>query len=441
MRIQPNLSSPPTRRIIQTWWPLAASWLLMSVELPALSAVVARLPHPEINLAAYGGIVFPLALIIEAPIIMLLSASTAVCADWDAYRKVRRFMMAASATLTGLHILIAFTPLYDLLVREIVGVPEAIVEPGRIGLQIMIPWTWAIAYRRFNQGVLIRFGHSRAVGAGTVIRLSTNATVLVIGYLIGTLSGIVVAASAVAAGVISEAIYAGLRVQPVLRQQVRLAHPSPQPLTLRSFLEFYTPLAMTSLLWLLAQPIGSAALSRMPEPLASLAAWPVLMGLLFMLRSLGLAYNEVVVALLGEPGLAPHLIRFTGWLAALTTVLLALIAATPIATLWFTRVSALSAPLVALATTGLWLALPIPAFSALQSWFQGAILHSRRTAGITQAVVIYLLVSATVFVVGVAWGRAAGVYIGLAAMTLSTAAQTGWLWHRSRAVWRAATGA
>jgi hypothetical protein len=47
------------KRILNTWWPLAASWLLMGAELPALSAFVARLPDPAINLAAYGGIVFP----------------------------------------------------------------------------------------------------------------------------------------------------------------------------------------------------------------------------------------------------------------------------------------------------------------------------------------------------------------------------------------------
>ena len=61
-----------SRRIYYTWWPLAASWLLMGIELPAISAVIARLENPTINLAAYGGIVFPLALIIESPIIMMM---------------------------------------------------------------------------------------------------------------------------------------------------------------------------------------------------------------------------------------------------------------------------------------------------------------------------------------------------------------------------------
>ncbi len=47
------------RRVLGTWWPLAASWLLMGVELPMLSAIIARLADPEQNLAAFGGIVFP----------------------------------------------------------------------------------------------------------------------------------------------------------------------------------------------------------------------------------------------------------------------------------------------------------------------------------------------------------------------------------------------
>jgi len=257
------------RRIFTTWWPLAVSWLLMGVELPAVSAVIARLPNPEINLAAYGGVVFPLSLIIEAPIIMLLSASTALSRDWASYARMRRFMMAAGAILTALHILVAFTPLYYVIVERIIGVPTEIVEPARMGLMIMTPWSWAIAYRRFNQGVLIRFGHSDAIGTGTAVRLLANVSVLAAGYIVGSLPGIMVGAGAVAVGVVVEAIYAAYRVRPVLRDQLRPA-PAVETLTWRAFANFYAPLALTSLIMLLLLPIGSAALSRLPNPLESL---------------------------------------------------------------------------------------------------------------------------------------------------------------------------
>ncbi len=99
--------------------------------------------------------------------------------------------------------------------------------------------------------------------------------------------------------------------------------------------------------------------------------------------------------------------------------------------MWFETVSALSPQLTSLAKTGLWFALPLPALSVLQSWYQGAILHGRQTRGITESVLIYLLTSTVILGLGVAWGVATGLYIGLAALTLSTLTQTGWLWLRS----------
>lgn len=420
------------KRIFQTWWPLAASWLLMGAELPALSAVIARLPNPEINLAAYGGIVFPLALIIESPIIMLLAASTALSKDWASYQLIRRFMMAAGAILTGFHILIAFTPVYYFVVKGILGAPDEIIEPGRIGLMIMIPWTWSIAYRRFNQGVLIRYNHSKSVGIGTAVRLTADLTVLLIGYSIGTIQGIIVATCAVASGVISEAIYSGIVVRPVVEKQVKTMPAVEPPLTFSTFRKFYTPLVFTSLLTLLVQPIGSAALSRMPLALASLAVWPVLSGFTFMTRSIGVAYNEVVVALLDEPLSTQSLKRFTVMLIGFATTLVTLIALTPLSFFWFRVVSGLRLDLANMAVFALVIAIPIPGLAVLQSWFQGILLHGRFTRAITEAVVVFLVTCTAILTAGVSWGKADGLYWGISAFMISMVTQTTWLWIRSR---------
>jgi len=403
----------------------------MSAELPALSAVIARLHNPEINLAAYGGVVFPLALIIESPIIMLLAASTALSKDWNSFCLVRRYMMVAGALLTALHIIVAFTPFYYVIAKGILGVPAEIVEPARIGMMIMTPWTWSIGYRRFHQGVLIRFGHSKAVGQGTMVRLGADLLLLLVGYLVGTIPGIVVGTSAVAFGVVSEAIYVGLVTRPVVKYELKPASSIEEPLTWRTFWAFYIPLMMTSLLMLLANPIGSAALSRMPEALESLAVWSVVTGLIFILRSLGIAYNEVVVALLEETGSYANLKRFAELLSGATTLILFLIAATPLSILWFAKITALSPELAELGRRSLWFALPLPALSVMQSWYQGAILHKRRTRGITESVIIYLLTSIAILGVGVWWRQAVGLYVGLAALTISVLIQTIWLGIRS----------
>jgi hypothetical protein len=434
VQVNPTPASPiPMARVLKTWWPLAASWMLMGVELPALSAIVARLPNPEINLAAYGGIVFPLALIIEAPVIMLLAASTALSKDWASYLRIRQYMNGAGALLTLLHILVAFTPLYNVVAEQILGVPAEIVEPGRIGLMVMTPWTWSIAYRRFHQGVMIRFGHSDAIGIGTVVRLLAGATVLTIGFVSGAFPGIVVGAGAAAAGVMAEALYTAWRVRPVLRNELRPA-PAVAELSWLAFWRFYIPLALTSFLLLVWQPIGSAALSRMPLALESLAVWPVVSGLIFMIRSPGIAYNEVVVALLDEPQSYPTLNRFTRFLTGTTTAMHFLVAVTPLALWWFTNVAALPEYLITMALVSLWITLPLPALSVLQSWYQGAIMHGRLTRGIPESVLAFLAAILAVLGTGIALGTYTGIYVGMVGFVLANLAQTGWLWFRSRQV-------
>ena len=404
----------------------------MGLELPALSAIIARLSDPKINLAAYGGIVFPLALIIEAPIIMLLAASTALSKDWESYRKIRKFMNVTAGILTGLHIIVVSTPLYFFITRQLIGSPEEIIIPARYGLAIMIPWTWSIAYRRFNQGVLIRFGHSIIVGQGTFVRLAADLIVLAVGFMIGSIPGIIVATSAVAAGVISEAIFIGLKVQPVIKNQLLKEPEISPPLSRSSFLRYYIPLALTSLITLMSQPLISTVLSRMPMALDSLAIWPVLSGILFLFRSIGVAYNEVVVTLLKNASSYRSLRKFGLILTFISSGLLLFITATPLASLWYLKVLALPSSLLDLATTALWFSLLIPGANALQSWYQGILLQSGKTRGIPEAVAAFLLVTIVIYSIGITQGRYPGIYIGTFGFSMGMIVQAAWLKYKSK---------
>jgi progressive ankylosis protein len=404
----------------------------MGLELPLVSAVIARLPEAKIHLAAYGGVVFPLSMLIESPVIMLLSASTALSRDERSYRIGRRIMLALSGGFTALHALVAFTPLYDLLARRVLGVPEDIVEPARWGLQVMTPWTLAIGYRRFQQGVLIRFGRAREVGLGTGVRLATNATALAVGAAIHGLPGIVVGSAAVALGVVAEAIFAGIRVRPVRHGALRSAPASEPPLTTRRFLTFYIPLMVTPLIMLLASPLTSAAMSRMPLALDSLATWPAVSGLLFTLRSTGYALNEVVVAMLDRPGAWQALRRLGAMIGLVTSSLLLATAATPLGGLWLGRISALPPALVTLGSNGLWFGVLVPAVSAAQSLYQGSLLYAHKTRGVSESVTLFLVVSALALGIGVAWRRLPGLPVAVAASALGSIAQVGWLRFRAR---------
>ena len=423
-------------KIFRTWWPLAASWLIMTGEIPALAAVVARKAQPEVHLAAWG-VVFPLALILASPIMMLLAASTTLSKDWASYTTLRRYMFVLAGALTIFHALMAFTPLFYVLVEDILAAPAAIVEPVRLGLRIMLPWSFALAYRRFNYGVLIRFGHPGAVTVGSGVRLLCDALAGSVLYFMFDLPGIAVATGTIIAGVLGEALYARLRIAPVQREQVRPAPPVAEPVTLRMFALFYVPLVMTSLLQILVQPIGTAALSRMPDPLTSLAVWPVVYGLLIFLMSTGIAFTEVVVIMLEEPRASGALQRFATLLAVTLSGILLLIAATPLADVWFGRIVALPADLVAMAHQAVWFCLLVPGLAAFESFFNGILLNRKRTRGITEGVFLGLLTMTVVLVAGIAGGAMTGVNVAALALTVGASTRVAWLWYRSRPARRA----
>ncbi|MFT5290249.1 MAG: hypothetical protein ACI8QS_000576 [Planctomycetota bacterium] len=423
------------RRVFRLWLPLAASWLCMGFELPLFTAFVARMQNEEINLAAFGGVVFPLALVIEAPIIMLLAASAALAKDRDAYDKLKRFANSAGLVLTIVHMLVAFTPLFDLIVDGVFDVQTEVRDAARIGMRIMTPWTWAIAYRRFQQGVLIRFDRSRGVAIGTLLRLGTVLCVLFLGYQTHRFSGIVLGTMAIAIGVTVEALFSGACVRPILRSLMP-AEPKGERLTLSAFLSFYLPLALTPLLTLLVPPIGTAAMSRMPKELASLAAWPAVHGLVFLTRSTGFALNEVVVTQIGSPGGPRILWRFCCWLAAATMGILLLLGLTPLADLWFRDVSDLSPAVYTLATGATALAVIMPGNQAFQSYYQGALVHAKHTRPITVSVAIYLVVAALLLAVGVALGSVPGILWTIPVLSFAGLCQTGWLALSSREVLR-----
>ena len=262
------------KKVLKTWLPLLGSWMLMSIELPIITSIIARLANPEINLAAYGGVVYPLALIIEAPIVMILAASTALSKDWASYQRLKKYTLIIGISMSALHLIIAVTPLYYFIVEVLLHVPPEVVEPARWGVLVMTPWTFGIGVRRFQQGAMIRFNRSHMVGETTVVRLITVSIILMISMAVKTIPGTVVAGLAQGLAVNMEAIYATLRIRKIL-PEIKNAPLVEKPLTLKRFSSFYVPLAATAAFSLVWMSLISAAISRMPDPLELLAVWSV----------------------------------------------------------------------------------------------------------------------------------------------------------------------
>jgi hypothetical protein len=373
------------------------------------------------------GIVFSIAVAIESPIINLLATSTAQVRDRASFCLVRRFTVHWMVGLTAIATVVALNPLFDLLVVRWLGTPPQVAAFVQPGLMVMIPWSAAIAWRRFLQGILIAHSRTRMVAWGTAIRLLGSGGTAIGLALWGEVSGVLVGTIALIVGVLFEALFATWAVQPILARELAVdTAGNPYRLTYGGLLSFHIPLASASVLTLLMQPLVTACLARLDRPVETLAAWPMIFQFMLLARAMAFALPEVVIALSPRSGSELALRRFSWTMTWVSLGGMLLFGATPLAHFYLSSIQSAAPGVVDVATLGFLLLIPLPPLSTLTSWYRGLLIHRRNTTAVNKAMMIRLAVTAVVLVLGL-WMRAPGIATAAAAIVLSSAAELGGL--------------
>lgn len=401
------------RDIFALWFPLALSGQMMSISAPVVSAGISRLPDATVNLAAYG-IIMSIAVLIESPVIMILSASVALIRSRESYLIVRRFVTHLSIGVTSIAFLVYFTPLYDFLFLQLMGLPIEIAYAARPALQVLTFWPLAIAWRRFYQGILIWQGKNALIAYGTMCRLVMMASVVVIGLIVRTIPGVLLAGLAEGASVIVEMIIVAWWARPLVRDVVLLVPndpPGTAPLSYRRLFRFYLPLAGTDAMRVVSRPILTAGIAHMPNPTLSLAAWSVALGLSSLLSSFVMAIQEVTIAQVSNQPSERRLTNFTALIGVGFTGFAALIVFTPMANIYF--VTLLQAPLqvVPLAISVSIILIPMALLFAARNFMRGMLIARRHTDVVQWAMLANLISLILFLVIGVIWDGAAGAII------------------------------
>ncbi|MFC1500014.1 hypothetical protein ACFL6T_03225 [Candidatus Zixiibacteriota bacterium] len=399
-----------SRRIVRLWAPLAATWLMMSFEGPFLAAVIARMPDPKFNLAAYG-VAFAFAIIVEAPVIMLMSASTALVDCAHNYRKLRNFTFFLNVAVTVAMLVLLIGPVFNFIVRDLMNVPDEVADLIHGALILMIPWPAAIGFRRFYQGLLIRDNLTRRVAWGTVIRLSSVVLSAIVLFVATDLPGSHIGAAALSIAVTIESIASRFMVRGTVNRLLKNDETGECEwvLSYGGIANFYYPLALTSVISLAVHPVVTFFMGHARYPVESLAVLPVLNALTFIFRSVGLSFQEVVIALVGRgrEHLA-ELARFAFWLAVIASGVFTLIALTPLSRVWYETISGLSPELARFALTPTRILMLLPALSVLLSFQRGFLVHARATGSISWATVVEMGGIVGVLLVTIHWFGAVG---------------------------------
>jgi len=203
-------------------------------------------------------------------------------------------------------------------------------------------------------------------------------------YFSGIVEGVIIGAASLAFAVTMEAIAVRFMVMETVRKIKSDDSSSEQVLTYSHINKFYYPLALTSLIGLGVQPLVTFFVGQSRMSLESLAVLPVVTSFVFIFRALGLSYQEVVIALIGEKrkNYKP-LFKFAVVLAVILVIVLASFAFTPLADFWFITVSGLSESLAEFAHLPLMIMFFFPALTVLISIQRGVLVAAKNTKSLT----------------------------------------------------------
>jgi hypothetical protein len=250
-------------QLLLFYLPLGFSGLMMTLDLPVVNGLLNRLPNPDTSVAALR-VAFSLALVYEASHISMIDTSTALSADLRVFRMLRRFYLVMAGTLLVVGAIIAFSPLYDLIVRDFMSIPPDVTEAARPAVWAFLLWPIPIGWRRLYQGALIRHGHPKPVGAGGLVRLSSLIIGLIFFGWLGTnviqIEPAAIAVLAMLVSVTAEAIAVQGWTSRVLRTMPETTPGKPAP-TYGDLWRFFFPLSGTAIMNTLVNPVLTAGIA------------------------------------------------------------------------------------------------------------------------------------------------------------------------------------
>ena len=373
--------------IFKFWFPIALTWLMMAFEGPYTTAVIARLEDAKYNLAAYG-IAFSFALIVEAPIIMLMTASTALVKNNQSYKKLRNFTIILNFIITLIMLLILIPAVFDFITLRLMGLEKKLATLVYHATLFLIPWPAAIGFRRFYQGILIANKKTKFIAYGTVIRITTVVVFTLLLAYLTDLQGCYVGAISLSFAVVFEAFIIYAMTYPVIKGRV-VNSKTDFSLSYSYLVEFYIPLALTSFISLGVQPIVTFFVAKSRLALDSLAVLPVVTSFIFIFRSMGLSFQEVGVALMKyDDENFTTLKTFVFMLGVIVSFTLAGIMLTPARYFWFQNIAGLSPDLVPLAIQTASILVLLPALSILISWQRSVLVNAALTKHITYGTIV-----------------------------------------------------
>jgi Na+-driven multidrug efflux pump len=185
LRVRGDLRGPErpvsARTFIRYFLPLGVRELIMDCVRPVLSAALARLPEPEVALAAYG-VATGLNQLFERPLFSFRHTAMALVRDAQSSALIRRFSIMAGWSVLVVVLAVTWTPAIYWICRGLLGLSPMLVEPSVWTTRIVLLEVTLQPTRAFYQGILINDLRGWVLTLSSAVRV---AVAFLVGFIVG----------------------------------------------------------------------------------------------------------------------------------------------------------------------------------------------------------------------------------------------------------------
>ncbi len=374
------------RTLVIFYAPLAASFFLTIITHSLFNAGLARLPSPEIYIAAFA-VARSLMHVFESPMIMISQTVAALVEGRHSYGKVRNFTLAVVGIVVGLLGVFSISGLGRLVFVHVMSLTGQTLEAASMMLLVFIVFPCTSALKFFMQGTAIRLQKTGSLTLATVVRI------VYVLLFVANMDKFLFLPPPVVAGLmfISAIALEGVflwastkltipNLPQAIEQTPRLGAPK-SSLTYPMIISFFAPLIVTSVIRSAAMPIINIGLARTAAPELTLSAFAVAWGLAMIIQSPSIMFHQVTLSYAGnfEPARLRTLKLFAAGLGLAMALAMLVLSLTNGAFFILTRIIGASETLSEMAVDVLRIASVLPLLMIAREFYWGLLAKRRLT--------------------------------------------------------------
>ncbi len=433
---------PSIARQIRFYLPLTLTSFLTVITHSFFNAGLARLPSPEVYLAAFA-VAKSLMHLFESPIMMVRQTVAALVEHGQSYRKVRGFMVGLVTVVVLFFAAIVLSGVGRWILANVMGLEGETLAASQRILQVFIVFPLAATLRNFLQGVLIKFQATPLLTAATVIRIIYVAlfvafmeriTFVPAPFLAGFMFLSAISVEAISLLIMSRLVVPNTSQRLDRRFKERDITAQAVNLTFPLIFAFFGPLIITSLIKTLAQPLINIGLARTPRPELALAAYAVAWGLGMIVLSPTMMVHQVPLAFADDarPERIKAVRNFAAGLGVFLSVILAVLAFSPMGYWILIRWIGAGEAISSLSVDVLRAMVVLPPIMIAREFYWGLLMKRRTTAYLGKGKVVNVIALACGLLIAVIIGPHNPALVGIIGMVSAEGAEAAYLFAATK---------